>query len=151
MIGAFIPPGKEYVGSLDPLRVLARLQLWFGDALQFGLTDQFDGNVEKHIAIAPKLSMPEDNVVVRSERRKGYALNPRFRFRLRNSDATSVEGKVDRHSVSLYCDREDEIPKSLRDRFIEFLRSLRLGECIVETSCNEDTYRPSRPRNFLWR
>ena len=139
MIGAFISSGEEYVGSLDPLRVLARLQLWFGDALEFDVKDQFDGNVEKYIAIAPELSMPEENVVVSSERRKGFSLRPRFRFHLRANDATAVAGCVDRHSVSLCCDRDEEIPKVLRERFIEFLRSLRLGECVVETSCNDDT------------
>jgi hypothetical protein len=54
MIGAFIPHGEDYVGSLDPLRVLARLQLWFGDALECDPKDQFDGNVEKLVGVVQR-------------------------------------------------------------------------------------------------
>jgi hypothetical protein len=139
MIGAFIHSDAETVGAFDPMRVLAELERRFGTNVEFDLNNVFDGHVEKYIALAPRLNLPPDNVVVQGERRKAHKLSPRYHFRLRTGDDSWVRGKVDRHSIYLHCARDEEVPQPLRERFIEFLRSLRLGEFKIETSCEHDS------------
>jgi hypothetical protein len=64
----------------------------------------------------------------RNEREQG----PRFAFRLNVAPGVSVKGRLDRWEVYIVCDNEADFPEPERGEFVEFLRSLRLGEVRVE-------------------
>jgi hypothetical protein len=126
------------MGSFDPLRLLASLQEWYGDDFQCDMKDAFEGHVEKYIAVADQLGQPRDNVVVLAERRKAQVFSPRFRFRLRINQDHWIGGKVDRRSLYLNIERDEDLPEEARSRFVGFLRSIRLGEFTIEVTCEGD-------------
>ena len=132
MIGAFIPRAGDSVGCFDPARVLACLETVFGDAVECDRRNRFEGHVDRYRETAVRLGDFPDNVVVRSETRKADQYSPRYHFRLRTGPDSSIEGKVDRCSIYLFCEKVDDIPEPMRGRFIAFLHSLHLGDCTVE-------------------
>jgi hypothetical protein len=134
MIGAFIPRTGDSVGCFDPARVLVRLETVFGGALECDRRDRFEGHVDRYREISVRRGDSPDNVVVRSETRKAVQYSPRYHFRLRTGPDSWIEGKLDRCSIYLFCEKMDEIPEPTRGRFIAFLHSLRLGECTVEVA-----------------
>jgi hypothetical protein len=104
----------------------------FGDALEFDTHDLFDGHYERVVQAATELGIGLDRPVVRCAARLVRELSPRYRFRLRVSEGAFVCGKVDRYAIWVQCESEADFPEPARSRFVEFLRSLRLGEVRVE-------------------
>jgi hypothetical protein len=132
IVGASIPWPGPGVGCFDPAIVLHRLGETFSDALEFDTNDLFDGHYKRVVQSATELGIELDRPAVRDAARKVRELSPRYRFRLRVSGGAFVSGTVDRYSIWVLCDSEAEFPEPVRGRFVECLRSLRLGEVCVE-------------------
>jgi hypothetical protein len=127
IVEASIPWPGPGGGCFDPAMVLHRLEEVFGDAFDFDKNDLFEGHYERVVQTATDLGISLDRPVVKSAARKVRELSPRYKFRLRVAPGTFVSSTVDRYSVAVVCDSEDEFPDPHRGQFIRFLQSLSLG------------------------
>ena len=130
-IGASIPWPGPGVGCFDPAMVLHRMQDAFGSDLEYEPVDLLDGHYERTIQSAAEIGIGPDSPVVLSAARLVREVSPRYAFRLRIGPSAVVAGQVDRYSIHINFVSEAESLELARRRFVEFLRSLQLGEIKV--------------------
>ncbi|HEY8505757.1 MAG TPA: hypothetical protein VIL46_14325 [Gemmataceae bacterium] len=104
----------------------------FGADLECDGIDQLEGHAERAARSAAKSGIRPDSPAVLCAARNEREHGPRFTFRLRVGPGASVAGRIDRWAVYVACGTDAEFPEPVRGRFVEFLRSLRLGEVRVE-------------------
>jgi hypothetical protein len=128
LIEAKVPRTGKGVGCFDPLAVLLRMADVFGQDLEYDLVDTSVERYEQAIQTAALLGKQADFPPVISAARVMQEQGPRYQFRLRIGPEAIVNGMVDRYSVQVLCATEDDFPEPMRERFIEFLESLLLGQ-----------------------
>jgi hypothetical protein len=117
---------------LCPKVVLHALRQVFGPDLECDGIDILAGHGERTARTAATLGIPLDSPVVRCAARVEQERGQRFEFRLRAREGVFARGRVDGGAVYAVYKGEADFPASLRNRFVAFLESLRVGAVLTE-------------------
>ncbi len=99
--------------------------------------DILAGHGERTARTAAALGIPLDSQVVRCAARAEQERGQRFEFRLRTREGVFATGRVDGGAVYAVYRGETDFLASVRDRFVAFLASLRVGAVLTE-GCGPD-------------
>ncbi len=129
---AVVQAERPAVGCFCPVAVLHHLREAFGPDLECDGVDMMAGHAKRTALTAAELGIRPNSPVVLCAVRNEVQFGPRYEFRLCVGPGAFVSGRLDRYSVYVVCEDAADFPEPSRGRFVEFLRSLRLGEVAVD-------------------
>lgn len=132
-IGVRLNYWSEFVGTFDPLKVVARIRRDFPEAI-VDPTDYDAEKLKRDLKVMESIPfevIPEERraVMIRQVTHTAQQDGPTFRFEIPTA-AGPVKGQARRYSVML--DLPDGLDNDVRGRFEAFLKGLRLGEPLWE-------------------
>jgi uncharacterized protein (TIGR02996 family) len=120
------------VGCFCTVALRHELREAFGPDVECDETNLLAGHAERTARTAAELGIRPDSPVVLTAARDEVQFGPRHAFRLRVGPGAFVCGTLDRYSIRVQCEREEDFPEPARGRFLAFLASLRLGRVRVD-------------------
>lgn len=129
LIRAEMPWRDGSVGAFNSFQVMHRFVEAFPEAIVC-IHDSFAGYAERVLKAGDEVlerTGRYPSIPVESYLRKITNFAPRYEFRIRFGLNRVARGSIDRWSVRISYDLDDEFPELMRQRFLTFLRSLELG------------------------
>ncbi len=122
-----IDPSGEGVAVFDPSKVLDRLEQYF-PKVDIDPKDYSQEDVDKITKFVQETDPEKKAFLITSYRDKNRRNGPTYKFSLNLVNGIKIEGHARRYSVAFRS--EGEVDEETRNKIIEFLESLKLGEIV---------------------